>query len=351
MGQINILSILRLGEEDRRRIEAVDARVHLIDAGGWFDGEIRDSWPPFTAERYLPAASQGQGTRMERDALLAQAEVVLGGFPPLLDLRSRASRMRWFHQRPAGASNLLHTDLWGSDVVVTTSRGYAEAGAIAEYVVAAFLHFARGLHHGAAQSAAQRIDHRAYAPIAIEGKTVCVIGTGGIGSEVGRRCAALGMRVVGTRRSKPAGGLPAGFSRIEGPKELPALLAESEFVAICCQWTAETTRLLDADAFEAMRPGTVLVNVARGEIIDGSALIDALSRNLLRGVALDVYAGEFKSVPDSRLWQDGRVLITPHVSGQTDCPQHRAVDIFCENLRAYLDGQPLRNVIDWKRGY
>ena len=349
--RLEILSILRLREEERRRIEAVDTRVHLIDAGGWFDGEIRDSWPPFTTQRYLPPEARGRGTRAERDNLLAQAEVVLGGFPPLLDLRSRSPRLRWFHQRPAGASNILHTALWGSDVVVTTTRGYAEAGTIAEYVVAAFLHFARGLHGAAPQSAARRLDHRAYAPIAIEGKTVCVIGAGGIGSEVGRRCAALGMRVVGTRRSAPTGDPPPGFSRIEGPKGLLTLLAESEFVAICCQWTAETTRLLDTDAFEAMKPGSVLVNIARGEIIDEGALIDALGRNLVRGVALDVYEGEFKSDPDPRLWQDERVLITPHVSGKTDCPRHRAVDLFCENLRAYLDGQPLKNVIDWKRGY
>lgn len=100
-----------------------------------------------------------------------------------------------------------------------------------------------------------------------------------------------------------------------------------------------------------MRTGTVLVNVARGEIIDESALRAALARDRLRGVALDVYVGEFERDPDPGLWQDERVLITPHVSGATDRQQHRAVEIFCDNLRAYLDGQPLRNVIDWDRGY
>ena len=351
MERLEILSILRLNDEERARIEAVDPRVHLIDAGGWFDGEIRDTWPPFTVERYLPPAARGEGSREARDALLARAEVILGGFPFPLDLRARAPRLRWFHQRPAGASNLRLGDLWSSDVIVTTTRGYVETGPLAEYVVAAFLHFARGLHRAPADRAAGRLNHRAYAPLSLEGKTACVIGAGGIGSEVGRRCAALGMHVVGTRRAAAAGELPPGFSRIEAPSGLLRLLAQSEFVAVCCQWTPQTTNLLNAQAFAAMKAGTVLVNVARGEIIDERALLEALAHGRLRGVALDVYVGEFERAPDRRLWQDERVLLTPHVSAGTDRKRHRAVAIFCENIRAYLDGQPMRNVIDWKRGY
>jgi phosphoglycerate dehydrogenase-like enzyme len=100
-----------------------------------------------------------------------------------------------------------------------------------------------------------------------------------------------------------------------------------------------------------MKPGTILVNVARGEIIDEQALIEALAIGKLRGVALDVYVGEFEHEPDLRLWNDERVLITPHVSSQTDRSQHRGVELFCDNLRAYINGRPLTNVVDWKRGY
>jgi phosphoglycerate dehydrogenase-like enzyme len=132
---------------------------------------------------------------------------------------------------------------------------------------------------------------------------------------------------------------------------LPALLCDSEFVAVCCQWTPETTGLIGQEAFTAMRPGTVLVNVARGEIIDEEALIAALAAGKLRGVGLDVYLGEFERAPDARLWRDERVLITPHVSGGTDVAQHQGMAVFCENLCAYLDGRPLRNVVDWERGY
>jgi len=219
-------------------------------------------------------------------------------------------------------------------------------------VLASLLHFARGLHHAAPDRGRHGFDHRRYRPLLLQGKTVCVVGAGGIGLDVGRLCASAGMRVVGTRRRvAPDATLPAGFSRLEPPEHLHALLGESDAVAVCCQWTPETTKLIGPEAFAAMKPGVILVNVARGEIIDEEALIAALAADKLRGVALDVYVGEFEHEPDRRLWDDERVLITPHVSGGTDLSLHRGVDLFCDNLRAYRDGRPLTNVIDWADGY
>jgi glyoxylate/hydroxypyruvate reductase len=349
---VNVLVIQSIADEELLRIARVDSRLRVVDARGWFDEEIRQTWPPWTVARYLGTRARPPSTREERDRLLAEAEVILGGWPFPLDLRARSPRLRWFHQRPAGASNLLRGDLWGSDVTVTTSRGQGNTGAMAEYVLACFLHFARGLHRAYRDRQRQRFEHASYRPVLIEGKTVCVVGAGGIGQAVGRLCAGAGMRVVGTRRRvTPGEALPTGFSRLEGPEQLHSLLGASEFVAVCCQWTPETTGLIGRAAFEAMRQGTVLVNVARGEIVDEEALIEALASGKLRGVGLDVYQGEFEHAPDPRLWQDERVLITPHVSGGTDVAQHRGVDVFSDNLRAYLDGRPLANVIDWARGY
>ena len=105
MRSIDVLLIQRLGAADRKKIEAVDPAVRVTDAGGWFDGEYRETWPAYTASRYLRPGSVGAGTREERDRLLAEAEVILGGWPFPLDLRARAPRLKWFHQRPAGASN------------------------------------------------------------------------------------------------------------------------------------------------------------------------------------------------------------------------------------------------------
>ncbi len=352
MQPVHVLTLTRIRPEDRARIEAVDPRVRLADAGGWFDGEFRETWPAFTATRYLAPNATGRGTREERDRMLAAAEVVLGGWPFPKDLRARAPRLKWFHQRPAGASNLLGGDLWGSDVLVTTSRGSGNTLAMAEYAVAGILQAAKGLHRAVLDREARHFDHRAYRPLLIEGKTALVVGAGGIGIPVGRLCAALGMRVVGTRRHpRPGDPLPAGFSELGGADDLDRLLPGADFVIVCCQWTPETTNLFNAARFAAMKPGSVLVNVARGEIVDDEALADALGSGHLRGAVLDVYTGEFERPPIARLWSDPRVIITPHVSGGSDQDRHGAIDVFCANLRAYLDGAPLANVIDWDRGY
>ena len=352
MQTVKILVIVPVHEVALARIAAVAPCLKVVDARGWFDGEMRDTWPQWTVQRYLGHRQSPVSSRQHRDELLASAEIILGGFPFPLDLRARAPRLRWFHQLPAGASNLLRGDLWGSDVVVTTSRGSGNTRPMAEYVLAGFLHFARGLQHAHRDQQHHRFDHRAYRPLQLHGKTVCVVGAGGIGQEVGRLCAGVGMRVIGTRRRVAADApLPPWFTRLESADRLHALLGESDCVAVCCQWTPETTHLIGREAFAAMKPGTILANVARGEIIDEEALIVALAEGKLRGVALDVYDGEFEREPDRRLWDDERVLITPHISGGTDVPQHRGIDLFCDNMRAYLDRRPLTNVIDWEHGY
>ena len=351
MRQIKVLAIQRISPRDAKKIEAVDATVQLTDAGGWYDGEMRETWPAFSVSRYLAAGAQGHGNREERDRLLAEAEVVLGGWPYPLDLRKRAPRLKWFHQTPAGASNLRMGDLWGSDVTVTTSRGVGSTLAIAEYALAGIMHFAKSFHRANADRQAGNFSH-GYRPLLLDGKTACVVGAGGIGRDVGKLCAALGMRVLGIRRHvEPGAPLPDGFSRMGTAADLNVYLAESDFVIICAQWTAETSRLIDKDRFAAMKRGAILVNIARGEIVDEDALVDALKRGHLRGAALDVYVGEFERMPPEALWSDPRVLITPHTSGAADDFRHGGVDLFCENLRAYIDGKPLKNVIDWARGY
>ena len=352
MPELNILTLVPLSAQHRSSIEAVDPSVRLLDASGWFDGEYRESWPSFSGQRYLAPDAAGQGSREDRDRLLAAADIVLGGWPFPLDLRARAPRLKWLHQRPAGASNLRRGDLWGSDVTVTTSRGSASSLAIAEYAVAGMLHLAKGLQRAAVDRQDGRFDARAYRPVLLHGKKLCVVGAGGIGQQVGRLCAALGMEVVGTRRTAASDlALPPGFSEIVGAGELERLLPDSDIVAICCQWTPDTDRLFNPDRFAVMKPGAILVNIARGEIVDEAALVDALARDRLRGAVLDVYVGEFEHLPSAALWSDPRVLITPHVSGASDQDRHGGIAVFCDNLRAWLGGRPMRNVIDWSRGY
>jgi phosphoglycerate dehydrogenase-like enzyme len=298
--------------------------LKVVDGRCTFEAEYRDAWPPATARRYLPAKPDPREVlpRAERDRLLSTAEVVLGTFPFPMDLRVRSPRLQWFHQIPAGASNLRAGDLWGSDVRVTTSRGLGDTVPMAEYVLAAILHFAKGFHRVAPDRARHEFGPRAYRPRLLQGKTVCVVGL-----------------------------LPEGVSRVESGDGLHALLAESDFVAVCCQLTTETEGLINRAAIAATKPGAVVINVARGEIIDETALLEGLANGRIGGAALDVYCGEFVGDPDRRLWDDSRVLITPHVSSETDVSFHRGVDLFCDNLHRYVTGQPLENVVDWDRGY
>ena len=352
MRQIRILNLQPLSRSGRRKIEAVDPAVQLTDAAGWYDGEFRDTWPAASVSRFLAPDAHGHGSREERDKLLSDTEIVIGGWPYPLDLRSRAPKLKWFHQMQAGASNLHMSDLWGSDVMATTSRGVGSTLAIAEYAIAGIMYFAKNLHDAAADRQVRQFNRNGYRALLIEGKTACVVGAGGIGQDVGRLCAALGMRVLGIRRHlEPGAPLPPGFARMGTTAELDASLSESDFVIICAQSTQETARLINAQRFAAMKRGAVLVNIARGEIVDEDALIDALKRNHLRGAALDVYVGEFEHDPPEALWSDPRVVITPHTSATADDFRHGGIELFCENLRAWLDGKPLKNVIDWERGY
>ena len=303
-------------------------------------------------DRYLAPDATGKGTREDRDRLLAEADIILGSWPFPLDLRARAPRLKWFHQRPAGASNLLRGDLWGSDVTVTTSRGSANALAIAEYAVAGILHIAKGLHRAAVDRDAGAFNARAYRPLLLEGKTVCVVGAGGIGVEVGRLCAALGMRVVGTRRHRSP---ISPAARVLRNRRCRATSTGSCRTAIswsiCCQWTPETDRLFNQDRFAAMKPAASS-SMSRG----GRSSMRTRSRMRWHAITCAAPCSMSTSANSSarrwrRLWSDPRVLITPHISAASDQDRHGGIELFCDNLRAWLDGRPMRNVIDWERGY
>jgi phosphoglycerate dehydrogenase-like enzyme len=332
----------------------LDAAVQVIDARGQFEVEYAQTWPAETVRRYVPQTVIAQSTmsRAERDALLAQAEVICIRFPFPLDLRVRAPRLKWLHQTPAGASNLRLGDLWGSPIAVTTSRGYNNALPIAEYILATMLLFAKSLPQVFRDQARRAFDRREYRPVLLQGKTLGVVGLGGIGAEAARLAKAVGMHVLATRRSVTvAQAQTQGVDELLPSSALPILLEQSDFVALCAQWTPETDKLIGETELRRMKASAYLINVARGELIDQSALITALRQGWIAGAALDVYDGEFTGPPPAELWELPNVLITPHTSVGTDVQQARGTELFCENLRRYLTGQPLVNVIDWQRGY
>jgi phosphoglycerate dehydrogenase-like enzyme len=260
----------------------------------------------------------------------------------------------WAHHTQAGVSNLAGTDLWDSEVTLTSSRGAVAATAIAEYALAAAAYFARGLHEAARQKAAGQFTREGYRMLTLRGATIGVIGLGGIGREVARLARAAGMRVIGTRRSVTAP-LPNtdGADLVLPADRILEVAADSDFLVVCSQLTAETRGFINAPVFAAMKPNAVLINVARGEEVDEDALVDAVTAGRIRGAVLDVYDGELAGRPPRpELVGLPQILLTPHISASGEANMAGPLrQLFADNLRRYLDGQPLLNVVDRSRGY
>jgi phosphoglycerate dehydrogenase-like enzyme len=184
----------------------------------------------------------------------------------------------------------------------------------------------------------------------LRSKTVGVVGLGSIGREVARLAKAFGMRVLATRRSAKRVGRARYVDIMLPPSQLRQLLAESDFVVLALPLTSETNKLIGEEELRTMKSTAYLINIARGGIVDEEILIRALDENWIAGAGLDVFATE--PLPaDSRIWELPNVIFSPHISGDFKDFLLRATEVFCENLRLYLDGKKLRNVVDKKKGY
>jgi phosphoglycerate dehydrogenase-like enzyme len=299
----------------------------------------------------LPAAAP---SRTERDRLLAEADVLLLGYPVPSRLIDRAPSLRWAHHTQAGVSNLLRSDLWTSSVPLTSSRGAVGTVAIAEYVMAGVFFFARGLDAANRPGGGGALDRDVYRMTSVAGATIGIVGLGGIGQEVARLARAVGMRVVGTRRSVTAPQSDADGAEVVLPApQLPVLAAQSDYVVVCSQLTAETRGLINRQVFAAMKSGSVLINIARGEEVDEDALLDAVRSERLRGALLDVYDGELAGEPPRpELLATPGIVLTPHVSTAGDSAGSEPVRrLFGDNLRRFIHGEPLLNLVDRARGY
>ena len=349
---MKVVLIAPVSGKDIAEIAAVDEWLQVEDGWELFGPELVADWPAQTVDWYLPSRfrelADSPELRARRDALLAAAEAICITFPFPTRLAGRAPRLRFVHQIPAGVSNLARGDLWQGSVPVTSGRGAGSVLPIAEWAITAGLALSKEFPRAFAQRSAGHFERRAFRGRQVLGKTLGVVGLGGIGREVARLAHALGLRVVGTRRSLEA---VEHVERLYPPAELHALLAESDLVVVAAQLTAETYHLLDEAAFAAMKPGVLLINVARGELIDEAALVAALRSGHLEGFAADVYEGEFDHQPPAELLAFENVILTPHTSGQSEHPSTGSLEIFRENLRRCLDGRPLLNLVDWERGY
>lgn len=277
---------------------------------------------------------------------------------------SMAPHLRWVQVPSAGVNHLLDHSIMQSDVLLTNASGI-HATSIGEFVLAMMLNLSRRLPALLSLKWGHGWPHdRDFALSGGElwGNVVGIVGYGSIGREVGRLCQACGMRVLAAKRD-PTDPRDHGYclpgrgdldgrvpDSLFGPEGLGEMLARCDYVVIAAPLTRETQGLIGAEELAAMKPGAYLVNIARGGLVDEEPLGDALRCGRIAGAALDVVAQE--PLPSTHpLWELPNVLLTPHISGASPLYNDRHSDLFAENLRRYVAGERLLNLVDKERQY
>ncbi|MYZ07899.1 D-2-hydroxyacid dehydrogenase [Streptomyces sp. SID2999] len=276
-------------------------------------------------------------------ALLPEADVLL-----VWDFRSRAvrdawpgegRRPAWVHTASAGVDHLMCPELTASDTVVTNARGVFDQP-MAEYVAALVLAAAKDLPHTVRLQRDRVWRHRETRRVA--GTRACVVGSGPIGRAIAATLKALGVTPALVGRVPRTG--------VHGPADLDRLIARADWVIAAAPLTGQTRGMFDAHRFGVMQPSAVFVNVSRGELVDESALAEALRRRWIAGAALDVFTTE--PLPaDSPLWDLPGLLVSPHMSGDTAGWRDELGTQFVDLFERWAAGRPLVNVVDKKRGY
>ncbi len=298
------------------------------------------------------------------DGPLDDVEVILRGPLPagVFDrLLARCPRLRWVHSATAGVERVLTPSALTRGLLITNARGVFSRP-IAEYVMLMVLAVSRRL-----PQLLELQRERTWQPlpgVELRDVTIGIVGLGSIGQAVASLATAFGCRVIATRRgtSGAAAGAPTGDDEADRlvptphidlvlpPEGLPQLLAESDFVVLALPLTADTADLLDARALARVKPGAWIINVARGGLIDERALVRALREGPPGGAVLDAFRDE-PLPPDSPLYGLANCIVTPHTSWSSGRVLTRSVELFCDNLRRYRAGEPLRNVVDPAIGY
>ena len=334
---LNILVTMSFSEELLEQIRSVSTEITL-------------SYAPLKKDEPLPKST------------VAVAKVLYAW--TALPRPEEAPNLRWVQFHSAGIDHVRGHPLLNCDLTVTTTSGI-HAVPIGEYVMASILAWSHRVprmlfYQKRGIWPAGRWEK--FVPQELRGATIGIVGYGSIGREVARLADALGMRILVTKRDLrhihdtgyrlPGTGDPDGElpTRIYPSSALRSMLPECDYVVLCVPLTEETHHLIDRAALKAMKSTAYLVNIGRGELVDEGALTEALQKAWIAGAGLDVF--ETEPLPsDSPLWKMDNVILSPHVAGFTPEYDRRAIDLFTANLRRYLEGQALINVVDCRRGY
>jgi phosphoglycerate dehydrogenase-like enzyme len=264
--------------------------------------------------------------------------------PRLRGVIPRAPNLRWIQSISAGVEDLAFPELGTHDAVLTNAAGIYDPG-LAESVLGFLLAFSARIVEDARLRAG---DWPSEKIALVRGTTALIVGAGSIGTETGRLLRSVGLRVRGVARTaRPADDV---FESIVGPDGLKAELAMADHVVNVLPITPATRRMFGSSEFAAMKPAAVFVNIGRGATVDEPALIHALERGVIAGAALDVF--EEEPLPaENPLWRMPGVLVSPHRAGDHEGWEGDVVALFVDNLRRFVAGEPLRNVVDVELGY
>ena len=323
---------------------AAEKRLRAIVPAGWTLRMVE-----------APTVSDGDGgTPPSAESLeaIATAEAYFG-FGISLPLFKAAKQLRWVHSAAAGVGSVLFPEMVASEVIVTNSAG-VHAIPIAEHALAGIMMLVRGLDIAGVLQRTGDWQRAAFLGMGDEvrevgGLRALVLGAGGLGRALGARLSALGVHCTGSRMH-PEKGVPDGFERIVGPDDWRALLPETDILVLTAPATPHTRAMIGAAELDRLPKGAIVVNVARGALLDEKALAERVKSGALRGAVLDVFSKE--PLPsESPLWALPSVILTPHVSGVTNRFWEREMDLVEFNWKAYDAGAPMRNVVDKKEGY
>ena len=276
---------------------------------------------------------------------IVDAEVVYGRLPR--DPFVEAKELKWVQSIGVGFETMLYPEMIGSDVVITNTSGAFDA-AMGEHALALILGFTRGIAaHDRYRR--ERVWSRDKVDVSLihEG-TACVLGLGTIGRSIARLLGQFGMHVIGVDAQTTVA--PEGVAELVGADGMLDAAGKADVVVVALPVTDQTKGMIDTAWFDRLKPTALVVNIARGPIINESDLVDALTSGQIAGAALDVY--EKEPLPhESPLWDLPNVVMTPHIASRSEEGDRNLQKIFVENLRRYVAGEPLLNVVDKKKGY
>lgn len=342
---VNLLVTSPVGDESMGYLADISPRIKLTEASDLVRAEL----------------SGDDSSKARLDALLSEAEIIYGCFShhPGSDipknLIARAPGLKWLHALSAGVDSILdpeqavvtsNTDIAQSKVVLTNASGIHTA-TMAEFIFENMLMFAKHAPSRFQWKQAKRWQE--YVPALLLNKTVGILGMG-YGKEVARLAKAFGMRVIALHRTAKPGESAENVDEMLTLDQLPRLLSESDYVVVLLPLTPETNNMIGEIELRTMKPTAYIINFSRGNIIDEQALIRALEEKRIAGAGLDVFSQE-PLPPDNKLWDLPNVIISAHVAGDFDDYYMEGTRLFAENLRRYLDGKSLLNVIDKKARY